>query len=59
EACVQALLAGCDMLLLPKNFTNGYKGVVKALQEGRLTEERVNESVLRILRVKEAAGLLE
>lgn len=59
EACVRALLAGCDMLLLPYNFSNGYHGVMKAIEEGRLTEERIEESVRRILLVKLDAGLVK
>lgn len=58
EACVRALEAGCDMLLLPYNFTNGYNGVMAALSSGRLTEERINESVRRILLLKQQWGLL-
>ena len=59
EVCVQALEAGCDMLLLPYNFTNAYNGVMAALQSGRLTEERINESVLRILRLKHQWHLID
>lgn len=59
ESCVLALKAGADMLLLPYNFTNAYKGVMKAVADGRLTEERINESVLRILALKEEYGLLQ
>lgn len=58
EACVRALEAGCDMLLLPYNFTNGYNGVMDALEEGRLSEERIDQSVLRILTLKAKHGLL-
>ena len=58
EACVRALEAGCDMLLLPYNFTNGYNGVMKALREGRLTEARIDESVRRILLLKQRYGLI-
>ena len=58
EACVRALEAGCDMLLLPYNFTNGYNGVMKALREGRLTESRIDESVRRILLLKQRYGLI-
>ena len=59
EVCVQALEAGCDMLLLPYNFTNAYNGVMAALQSGRLTEERINESVLRILTLKHQWHLID
>ncbi len=58
EACVLALEAGADMLLLPYNFTNAFEGVMQAVAEGRLTEKRIDESLLRILSLKEKYGLL-
>ena len=58
EACVRALEAGADMLLLPYNFTNAYEGVMDALESGRLTEARIDESLRRILTLKEKYGLL-
>ena len=58
EACVLALEAGADMLLLPYNFTNAYEGVMQAVKDGRLTEERIDESLLRILSLKERCNLL-
>lgn len=58
EACVLALEAGADMLLLPYNFTNAYESVMQAVKDGRLTEERIDESLLRILSLKERYGLL-
>ena len=58
EACVRAIEAGCDMLLLPYNFTNGYNGVMNALKTNRLTEERIDESVRRILALKLRYGLI-
>ena len=58
ESCVRALEAGADMLLLPYNFTNAYNGVMDALESGRLTEARIDESVRRILLLKEKYNLL-
>ena len=58
EACVLALEAGADMLLLPYNFTAAYEAVMQALKDGRLTEERIDESLSRILSLKEKYGLL-
>jgi beta-N-acetylhexosaminidase len=52
EAAVYALEAGCDMLLMPKNFKGAYEAVLTAVQEGRLTEERLEESVYRIIKKK-------
>ena len=47
-----ALEAGADMLLMPENFKEACGGVLAAVREGRLTEQRLDESVLRILKVK-------
>ena len=58
EACVRALEAGCDMLLLPYNFSNGYNGVMAALSSGRLTEDRIDESLRRVLLLKQQWGLI-
>ena len=58
EACVLALEAGADMLLLPDNFTDAYEGVMEAIESGRLTEERIDKSLCRILTLKERYGLL-
>lgn len=52
EASVLALQAGCDMLLMADNFAIAYDAVLAAVQDGRLTEERIDESVLRILNLK-------
>lgn len=58
EACIRAIEAGVDILLLPANFSVAYERVMKAVEEGRLTEKRIDESVLRILLLKEKYGLL-
>jgi len=52
ELCVLALEAGCDLLLDPVNLADGIQGILDALESGRLSEERLDESVLRILRLK-------
>lgn len=52
EAAVQALLAGNDLVLMPKDFHAAYQGVLDAIARGELTEARIDESVRRILRVK-------
>ncbi len=48
-----ALKAGCDMPLMPENFRKAYQGVLDAVAAGDLTEERIDESVTRILTVKQ------
>ena len=58
EAAIRALNAGCDILLMPDGLTEAFDGVVAAVENGTVSEERLNESVARILRVKQQyAGL--
>ena len=58
EAAIRALNAGCDILLMPDGLTEAFDGVVAAVENGTISEERLNESVARILRVKQQyAGL--
>ena len=58
DAAVRYFQAGGDILLMPANLQASYDGVLAAVRDGRLTEERIDESVLRVLAAKEAAGLL-
>ena len=52
EAAVKAILAGNDMLLMPADFKSAYKGVIQAVNEGEITQQRIDESVRRILTAK-------
>ena len=52
EAAVKALQAGVDMILMPEDFEVAYNGVLKAVDNGVLTEERIDESLRRIFRIK-------
>lgn len=56
QAAVIALKAGCDMILMPENFFQAYAGVLNAVLEGTISEERINDSLKRIYRVKYAEG---
>ena len=57
EAAVRALEAGADVILMPPNVDAAVTAIVEAVEEGRVTEERLDESVLRILRAKERMGV--
>lgn len=59
EAAVLALIAGADVLLLPKQLDAAIQGVQQAVAQGRLTEARIDESVIRILSLKMQAGLIQ
>ena len=58
EAAVQAIQAGCDMILLPSNLQEAAEGVLAAVENNDIREERLDESVLRILLLKSRYGLL-
>jgi beta-N-acetylhexosaminidase len=57
EPLVLALQAGADILLMPHSVTEAINTVTTAVQSGRLTQARIDESVRRILRLKAQAGL--
>ncbi|MFF5402222.1 glycoside hydrolase family 3 protein [Streptomyces misionensis] len=54
---VLALKAGVDQLLNPPSIDTAWNAVLKAVQDGELTEARLDESILRILRLKTRLGL--
>ena len=54
DAATLALKAGADMILMPENFELAYKGVLEAVQNGTLSEERIDDSLTRVYRIKYA-----
>lgn len=54
DAAVTAIKAGCDMLLMPENFEEAYNAVLQAVQDGVISEERINDSLRRVYRIKYA-----
>ena len=56
EAAVGTLQAGADIVLGPQNFVEAFDAVVKAVEDGVLTEQRIDQSVRRILRLKRQMG---
>lgn len=59
EIAVSAIQAGVDVLLCPTDLEEAVEALLQAVEEGRLTETRLDESVLRVLRLKQAQGLLD
>jgi len=57
EAAVLALRAGCDMIYLPEKFDVAYNGVISAVEDGTIDENRINDALRRIYRVKYAEKL--
>lgn len=54
EAAVAAIKAGADMIYLPEDFKKAYEGVKKAVEAGTISEDRINESLRRIYKIKYA-----
>lgn len=54
---VLALLAGVDQLLNPPNLSVAWHAVLNAVRSGEISEARIEESILRILRLKSKLGL--
>lgn len=52
DAAVKAIQAGADLLVEPDDLEAAYEGVLKAVKKGDITEDRLDESIYRILRVK-------
>ena len=54
EAAVGCIKAGVDIVLGPQVFTEAFDAVVKAVETGEITEQRIDESVRRILKLKQS-----
>lgn len=52
EASVGCIIAGVDLVLGPQQFTRAFNAVVKAVEDGTISEERIDESVRKILQLK-------
>ena len=52
ELAVKSVLAGADILLMPEDFKTALTGLENAVQSGQISEERINQSVKRILELK-------
>ena len=54
EAAVGSIKAGVDIVLGPRDFTEAFDAVIAAVNNGTLSEERINQSVRRILTLRYA-----
>src|SRR5437763_6333677 len=57
EATVQAIEAGCDVVLYMPDVERSHKALCDAVAQRRITEERIAESVRRVLQAKAWCGL--
>ena len=52
EAAIGCILAGCDIVLYPKDFIKVFDAVAAAAENGTIPQERINESVRRLLKLQ-------
>lgn len=52
QACVMALEAGNDMILMPYHFQKSYQAVLDAVKNGKIPENRIDDSLSRIYKIK-------
>lgn len=52
EAAVGSIQAGVDIVLGPRYFTEAFDAVMAAVNNGTISEERINQSVRRILKLR-------
>ena len=57
RAAVEAFKAGNDLLLIPADFPASYDAMMQAVQSGEISRERLDSSVLKILKTKASLGL--
>jgi beta-glucosidase len=59
ESCPQSFNAGLDMFMVPKDWKALYENTLEQVQTGVISQQRLDEAVARILRVKMRAGIFE
>ena len=59
EQVIKSINAGIDMLMEPDKYDEAKDIIADAVKSGEITEERVNDAVTRIIRVKKEEGLFD
>ena len=57
QAAVEAFKAGNDLLLIPADLGASYQSMIKAVMAGEIPQKRLDQSVLKILKIKASLGL--
>ena len=58
KAAVMTTKAGVDMILMPDNLESAIYGILNAVQNGEVSEERINQSVEKIITYKLKKGIV-
>lgn len=59
DACVKAVEAGIDMVLMPENLEEAYNAVLEAVKNGKISQERLDDAVSRIIKAKIQRGIIK
>jgi len=55
---VRAIEAGADVLLMPRDPAQAIRGVLAAVESGRISRQRIDDSVMRVLAAKIRVGVV-
>ncbi len=59
DQVIKSVNAGIDMLMETDRFAEAYDIIIDAVNSGEISEERINDAVTRIIRVKKNAGIFD
>lgn len=59
DACVKAVEVGIDMVLMPENLDEAYNAVLEAVKNGKISQERLDDAVSRIIKAKIQRGIIK
>ena len=59
EQVITSVNAGIDMLMEIDRYESARQIIINAVKNGRISEERINDAVTRIIRVKKNAGIFD
>ena len=58
DALIKSINSGVDIILMPTDYIEAFNIIKNAIKNNTISEERINQSVLRILNLKEKYNLL-
>ena len=59
EAAARAIEAGADVILMPSDVEGAIRGIMRAVETGRISRARIDASVLKVLAAKQRVGLFQ
>lgn len=57
DDCAQAINAGIDLIMVPEDWQKLMSNTIAQVKQGAISEERIDQAVERILRLKQQLGL--